>query len=320
MPKLHLPVDLVIVDSVDYDKALFTLNHCLNLCSFNSVKFFTHFDGDCSYIHKIDKIKSREEYSNFIIYKMPDYIKSDHVLIIQSDGFIVNPSAWTSDFLKYDYIGAPWHTGLWNFQPHEKKWVVGNGGFSLRSKKLAKFVQTNKNIYMHPLHSEDGVLCTLNRVFLEKEGFSYAPKELAHQFSSENFFWNNSFGHHQYFSLDPRIQRSIKLCPADEYTVPPQVSGQTRYLSAIADLLGDLTQVDYNLRLRHAIEELGEVAKASRNLKENKGPIYENQEMLIEETVDAIICCYALFVAAGGKTQDFDDIFYKKITKWRSNI
>ena len=35
------------------------------------------------------------------------------------------PEAWTDDFFNYDYIGATWDDG-----------VVGNGGFSWRSRKL----------------------------------------------------------------------------------------------------------------------------------------------------------------------------------------
>jgi hypothetical protein len=44
-----------------------------------------------------------------------------------------------SDFVgKYDYIGAPWvhHTTYYDLYPY--KYCIGNGGFSLRSKRLCE--------------------------------------------------------------------------------------------------------------------------------------------------------------------------------------
>ena len=69
-----------------------------------------------------------------MVNKFPQYIDTDFVLITQADGFIINPHKWTDIFLEYDYIGAPF--------PDEPQYGftgdtrVGNGGFSLRSKKL----------------------------------------------------------------------------------------------------------------------------------------------------------------------------------------
>ena len=31
-----------------------------------------------------------------------------NAMLIHSDGYVINPSAWRDDFLDYDYIGAPW--------------------------------------------------------------------------------------------------------------------------------------------------------------------------------------------------------------------
>lgn len=82
---------------------------------------------------------------------MTDYVDTDYCLIIHDDGFIVNPHLWTDDFLKYDYIGAPWYLGInrgltWLQDRHN---LVGNGGFCIRSKKLMnelKFYQKNTQI------------------------------------------------------------------------------------------------------------------------------------------------------------------------------
>ena len=62
---------------------------------------------------------------------------SDYVLTIQEDGFPLRPGL--EEFVsKYDYIGAPWvrHSTYYDLYPY--KYCVGNGGFSLRSKRLCE--------------------------------------------------------------------------------------------------------------------------------------------------------------------------------------
>ena len=56
---------------------------------------------------KINKISSIKDYSSFIIYSLYKYIKTSHILIVQWDGYIINPEKWDPNFLKYDYVGAP---------------------------------------------------------------------------------------------------------------------------------------------------------------------------------------------------------------------
>ena len=70
---------------------------------------------------------------------LPNIIKTEFMLGIHDDGFVINPNLWTDQFLKYDYIGAPWsHT----IPYYGQKYRVGNGGFSLRFPVL-KHVYTN---------------------------------------------------------------------------------------------------------------------------------------------------------------------------------
>ena len=57
-------------------------------------------------------------------------ISTPFVLVIQWDGYIVDPSAWANAFRKYDYVGAVVHDKRGTF--------VGNGGFSLRSPQAAQ--------------------------------------------------------------------------------------------------------------------------------------------------------------------------------------
>ena len=124
--KLQLPsVTLLIVDSVNAKGAINVLEHCKNLCDFGAVKLLT--DQEIDYEHKvtIPKLNSLVAYSIFMLTKCKDYFDTDHVLIVQRDGFILNPESWNPAWLEYDYI-APL------FVQVDK---VGSGGFSLRSKK-----------------------------------------------------------------------------------------------------------------------------------------------------------------------------------------
>ena len=140
-----------------------------------------------------------DECQEFTLTKLIDYIKTDYMLIVQGDGFVVNADSWNLAFLDFDYIGAPW------FTPHTfqntKRWPiiheqfarsagsynVGNGGFSLRSKKLMTGV---KNIYSEEYNSipEDGVICIGMRHKLEELGCKFAPPDVAALFSCESRF------------------------------------------------------------------------------------------------------------------------------------
>src|ERR1700722_12124880 len=60
--------------------------------------------------------------------------KTSHCLTIQYDGFVLDSDMWRAEFLDYDYIGAPW--------PH-RGYAVGNGGFSLRSVEMMRYLIEN---------------------------------------------------------------------------------------------------------------------------------------------------------------------------------
>ena len=107
----------------------------------------------------------------------PFRVSTSHYLTVQWDGWAVNLNAWTDEFLNYDYIGAP----CW-WKPTLR---VGNGGFSLRSTKLGRFV-VEHNLQYPESEPEDEVLCQVYRPSLESNGFEWAPVELAQQFSFEH--------------------------------------------------------------------------------------------------------------------------------------
>lgn len=201
-------VTLLGIDCLDLDRLILAMDICQQEFEFADIKILTSIDSDHKNIIKINPINSTEEYSEFMLSELDNYIETPHVLIVQYDGFILNPNQWTDEFLKYDYIGAPWLVADWsvrNFDfPKELlgKLVVGNGGFSLRSKKMtslcSKLFRENSFLRYHP---EDVAIGVYNRKLLEDNGIKFAPVELAKQFSFENesddnYKWNGQFGFH----------------------------------------------------------------------------------------------------------------------------
>ena len=184
IPKLRLNnLSLVIVDNRNPDDIYKTLAKCTQRLNFDD-------------IIRIDNapIKSKEDYSRYVIKDLPNHPKisncsSTHFLIVQTDGYVINPYCWQDDFMKYDYIGAPW----WYLTNN-----VGNGGFSIRSKRL---MMELLNPYYSETHPEDDRIGRKYRHKLEQKGFTFAPEWLANQFSFEPnpkypTFRNNTFGFH----------------------------------------------------------------------------------------------------------------------------
>jgi hypothetical protein len=135
------------------------------------------------------------------------YFESSHVLVIQWDSFVTHPQLWSDDFLRYDYIGPVW--------PHHPKTPVGNGGFSLRSKKLLNVIRQPGFIKKHP---EDYCICADNKDFLERKDIRIAPVNIAEQFAVERTEWHPAFGFHGFFNFgrvldDAQLKAFIKILP-----------------------------------------------------------------------------------------------------------
>ena len=203
-------VSLVLVSSVKINESLFALNISQSCIRFKETLFFTSEKINSlsnAKIIKINKIKNLQDYSIFILRELFEYINTEYVLVIQHDGFILNPKFWNPEFLNYDYIGAPWPnkliiSGEYNLTLNVSKNVVGNGGFSLRSKRLleatSKFDLDNINF---PI-IEDLLISYFYYEKLVGLGFKFPTPEMAASFSVElaescyGFGPNTSFGFH----------------------------------------------------------------------------------------------------------------------------
>ena len=198
MEKLVLPaVTLCAATSVNVDATVEALMACLRKVEFAECLLFT--DADVGNVDplirvvRIDHLRSAREYSFFVLKRLHEYIDTQHCLLVQWDGFVTNANAWSPDFLAFDYIGASWPQfpdGL----------NVGNGGFSLRSRKLLKACANGGFRTSHP---EDLAICHSNRSFLESEfNIRFADVTVAERFAFERTVPSApTFGFHGIFNL-----------------------------------------------------------------------------------------------------------------------
>lgn len=185
-------VTLLGIDCVDLDRLKIARDICVKDIQFGAVKLLSSIESDDKDVVKVDKIDSIEKYSEFMIKKLNDYVNTEFVLIFQYDGFILSANNWRDEFLNYDYIGAPWI----GYYKENIEHNVGNGGFTLRSKKLLEILARDEQIKLGP--PEDALICRQYRVYLESKGMKYAPEEIAGMFSIPDIM-------KQEFESDPGI-------------------------------------------------------------------------------------------------------------------
>lgn len=189
-------VTLVAVAGVRIQEAYNAIKKSMKGITFGEVKLLTPKNAQTEnpnvQIIKLDKELDYIEYNRFILYELKDYIDTEFVLLVQDDGYVVNPESWRNDFYEYDYIGAIWPIPDQNDKisyrdPFGNLIRVGNGGFSLRSKKLLE-LPSKLNLEWKSYYgfwNEDGFLTCHNRHILEKEGIKFATTDIAKYFSHE---------------------------------------------------------------------------------------------------------------------------------------
>jgi hypothetical protein len=234
--KLHLPdVTLVVVDTVCQELAALAIKDCLDRAEFGALQIYTDDTapfaklGMAAAVRPVRSLTSLDEVMDLIWYELPGQIATSHALLAQWDSGIVNPAQWSDEFLGYDYVGAPWG---WHGDSHE----VGNGGFSLRSRRLMQHIAEHREQF--PLgNPEDDFLCRRYRSLLEQVGFRWAPMDVALRFSFERTGFSGlgrHFGYHgifnwpRVFSL-PALQERTMLALANKYLNQPQHLGELLY-------------------------------------------------------------------------------------------
>jgi hypothetical protein len=174
---------LCIVDCVNHALAARALALSMRGCAFERVKYISDAPCDIPGVENIAiaPLRSAADYSRFIAKGLLAHVDTDYVLIIQWDGYVTNPAAWSPEFLLYDYIGARWNNDFGRNEAHHN---VGNGGFSLRSRALLEALQDPA---ISDLHPEDGAICRRYRSYLEeRHGSVFATDDMADRFSFEH--------------------------------------------------------------------------------------------------------------------------------------
>lgn len=206
-------VTLLCVETREPELAYWAIDKCLSGIQFAKVVLITNLElisikrADIEYV-QAPPIRTTKDYSELLLTGLDSYVESSHVLVIQWDSFVIHPELWSNEFFQYDYIGPVWH--------HHPETPVGNGGFSLRSKRLLQAIKKPGFIKRHP---EDYCICADNREFLEQEcGIKFAPTHIAEQFAVERSEWHDAFGFHGFFNFghvlsDDMLRTFMKILP-----------------------------------------------------------------------------------------------------------
>lgn len=160
-------------------------------------------------------------YSHMCIRRLNSLCEDDFMLLWQWDGFVLNPGLWTNDFMKWDYLGSPIVSDFWYTKATEleaygclPEWKnplkpgippVGNGGFTLRSKKFLEESAALSCQVSMMARWEDMYLCVERRKEMEAAGVQYGPLELAFRFSKDEDdrrAFSECFGFHDESNLE----------------------------------------------------------------------------------------------------------------------
>ncbi len=249
MTRLALPqVTLCAATSVNLAATVAALEACRAQVDFADCLLFT----DRALAHPgirvvpIGRLASAGAYSRFVLGQLANHVTPSHCLVVQWDGHILDARRWDPAFLDHDYIGAGWPQFS---DGHD----VGNGGFSLRSRRLLQACQDPRFAVAGP---EDVLIGRTHRDWLERQGLRFAPRALADRFSAERAGDPAaSFGYHgvwhmpRVLGVEPfwRVYRSLDARGTIRYDfarllkqVAAGPGGAARALQLLVDHVGDI--------------------------------------------------------------------------------
>jgi len=203
---LELPnVTLCCIDTMNHALALRALRQSSAHIRFGRKLFISDREVSAPDVEVeiVAPLTSRDDYSQFVLKSLASRIDTSHVLLVQWDGYVINPAAWREEFLGCDYIGAQW---FW----HDDGMRVGNGGFSLRSRKLLLALEDSRIVLTE---AEDVTICRRFRPLLQREhGIRFASEATADAFAFEAAYpIGKPFGFHGLFNF-------CRVVPPDDLT------------------------------------------------------------------------------------------------------
>ncbi len=139
-----------------------------------------------------------------------EQLRGEKILFFQIDSIMCSNSPHRiTDYLQYDFIGAPWDVRV----PH-----VGNGGFSLRSKNktliLLEKMRLSGSLYSGKVNEDIWYSIHMSSVGI------IAPLDVAKTFSVESTFYENPLGVHKMGIHKRDLKKLCEACP-EARLVPP---------------------------------------------------------------------------------------------------
>jgi hypothetical protein len=187
-------VSLTLMATTDHKAAAYAFNKTSERVRFRNRIVFTDqpqwFPSDVDHVY----LPPFAEYPKICVWGLTQApalilpLMGTHALCIHWDSPVLNPEAWTDEFLNWDYIGAVMNG-----------FAVGNGGFMLASRKFYECLQAlNLPPTVQECYPSDQIVCIRHRETMEKLGCRFAPIELANRFSRENQppYGTETFGGH----------------------------------------------------------------------------------------------------------------------------
>jgi len=175
---------------------------------------YTFFKEMCEKIDPMIKViktdydnLSQNDYNNLMLSPELWKLLTGHkILIYQEDSFIFK---WgIEEFLKYDYIGAPWLS-----HQDDNKNCVGNGGFSLRTRERMLYLTNNKievKFNSSTISYKNGAKLDkfpedvyFSKAMIDFNLGNVADFETAKRFSIERVYHPSPLGGHNFWLSDP---------------------------------------------------------------------------------------------------------------------
>ncbi len=140
---------------------------------------------------RTDKLDSIDKFNYKMVYELKDHIRTDYVLIVHADGFVIHPEKWDDEFLQYDYIGAPWPLPDNDYLYRDSKGNLSRVGnsVSIRSMQLLRYPAEHHLPWVpvyDGFYNEDIYLCCYEKNKMEEAGLKWAPLETAVRFGREH--------------------------------------------------------------------------------------------------------------------------------------
>jgi len=247
--KLNLPeVTLVMVDTREHTLARMAIEDCVDKVDFGDVLILTDKPEEFASlkckprIHVVPDWPDKRGWSRSWWFDVPPLLQTSQTLNIQWDSWIVDATMWRDEFLDYSYIGAPW----W----YKDGKNVGNGGFSLVSTALKRYIRANRAKFPCDTAVDDDLLCRTYRPQLEDLGFVWAPEKVAHDFAFECCRPSASskhFGMHALFNWPEvleheRLMERLEIAVRSPYITNPNGVIWKAFSQKYPALLAELAQ------------------------------------------------------------------------------